>query len=60
MTKIVIILDKEDIVTKKLRVNYQIEAKNNIQVVFTPDAFNEFAHDVFEIEGIKLPKPKES
>lgn len=48
MAKIVIILNKEDIVTKKLGVNYLIET-NDIQVVFTQEAFDEFVRDVKKI-----------
>jgi hypothetical protein len=45
MANITIKFEKEDITTFKCGFNYLIEGKNNISLIFTPDALEELLQD---------------
>jgi hypothetical protein len=52
MPQLTIKLEKEDIITSQLGVNVIVQCKDNINLIFTPEALDELITDV---KDLKLP-----
>ena len=57
MANIIIKINKEDVETAKIGNNFMLKCKNNIDLIFTPEAIEELFNDVNSIsknEKVKL------
>ena len=50
MARILIKIEKDDVITSKLGNNIQIKCDNNIDIVFSPEALEELLNDYYSIK----------